>query len=495
MNRCPSPAKALLLGLIMAQGIATLQVRFSNKALYQTLVAVRKAGYLIIPNQQTMPRLLEWSSAFFGALFFTLSVGAGLSILAFAAAWVWVNLFRRNRILLLVWLILWMGLLLLENRRGLDFMSSLYFLFIPPAVFLAACRPAVLRAGQKSLLRRVGYIAPVPLLALLWSSQMGSSIFTDLRDHLLLSHSPGTKIVDFYYEYTLFPAEVLKSLDQKTLKTCYTGNLRRKPVVDALERALVHFDYLSIDESHRVDLNIRESSRDLILEHNGKEVLQTSLRKLLADPAGVLKEFSEKIDRFSFFRHFTFLSLLFGFPITLYVFLHALLCFPASLIFDSRISTLIASALCLSIGVALFLVFYVGRGAKIQDQDPAMALQSDRWQTRVAALQAIERRSLDIGDFRAYQRLLASPHIPERYWLARDLGQSRRPETYLTLMGMLNDSSPSVVSMALFGLGQRRDPSSIDLILRWMNSSDHWYCQWYAYGALRALGWKQSRSK
>jgi hypothetical protein len=498
MSRCPSPIRALFLGLIMAQGIATLQVRFSNKALYQTLVDIRRAGYLVIPNQQTMPRLLEWSPAFFGALFFTLSVGAGLSILAFGAAWVWVNLFRRNRILLLVWLILWMGLLLLENRRGLDFMSSLYFLFIPPAVFLAACRPAVFQPGQKSLLRSVVYvvyIAPVPLLALLWSSQMGSSIFTDLRDHLLLSHSVGTKIVDFYYEYTLFPAEVLKSLDQKTLKTCYTGNLRRKPVVDALERALVHFDYLSIDEDHRVDLNIRESSRDLILEHNGKEVLQTSLRKVVADPAGVLKEFSEKTDRFSFFRHFTFVSLLFGFPITLYFFLHALLCVPASFFFDSRISTLIASALCLSIGVALFLVFYVGRGGKIQDQDPAVALQSDRWQTRVAALQTIERRSLDIGDFRDYQRLLASPHIPERYWLARDLGQSRRPETYPQLMGMLDDSSPNVVSMALYGLGQRRDPRSIDQILRWMNRSDHWYCQWYAYRALRTLGWKQSRSK
>jgi hypothetical protein len=495
MNRCPSPTKALFLGLIIAQGIATLQVYFSNKALYQTLAAISRAGYLVIPNQQTMPRLLELSSAFNGGLFFTLSVGAGLSILAITAAWVWVHFFRRNRVLLLVWLILWVELLLLVNRHGFCFMASLYFLLIPPVVFLANCGRAPLQPEQKSLLRAIGYIAPIPLLALLWSSQMENHIFTDLRDHLLLSNSPGTKIVDFYYKYTLFPAEVLKSLDQKTLKTCYLGNLQRKPVVNALERELLLRDYLRLDEDHSVDLNIRESSLGLIFEHRGKEVLRTSLKKFLANPAGVLKEFSERADRFSFFRHFTFLSLLLGFPITLYVFLHALLCLIASLFFDSRISTLIASSLCFCIGVALFLVIHVGKGGKIQDQDLAMVLQSNHWQNRVAALKTIERRSLDIGDFRAYQRLLTSPHIPERYWLARDLGLSQRPETYPHLMLMLNDSSPNVASMALYGLGQRGDPRAINDILKWMERSDHWYCQWYAYRALRALGWKQSKSK
>jgi hypothetical protein len=494
-NKCPSPTKALLLGLIIAQAIATLQVYFSDKALYQTLTAISKAGYLVIPNQQTMPRLLEFSSAFFGGLFFTLSVGAGLSIMAIAAASAWVHLLRRNRILLLVWLILWLGLLLLVNRSGFSFVTGLYFLFIPPAVFLATYKRAPLRSERSDLLRGIAYIAPIPLLAVLWSTQMESRMFSDLRDNLLLSNSLGEKINDFYYKYTLFPSEVFKSLDQKTLKTCYLGNLQKKPVVNALERELIQHDYLSLDADHSVDLGIKETSRELIFEHKGKEVLQTSLKKLMANPIGVLKEFSEKTDRFSFFRRFTFLSLLIGFPITLYLLLHALLCFPSSFFFDSKVSTLIASALCLAIGIGLFLVVYVGKEGKIPEQDLALALQSNHWQNRVAALKTIERRNLDIGDLRAYQGLLKSPYIPERYWLARVLGRSRRPETYPLLLLMLSDSSPNVVSMALYGLGERGDPRAIKEILSWMGTSNHWYSQWYAYRALRALGWKQSRSR
>jgi hypothetical protein len=490
---CPSHIKALFLGLATAQAIATIQVYFSNKALYQTLTAISKAGYLVIPNKRTMPLLLEFSSAFFGGLFFTLTTGAGLSIMAIAAAWAWVHLLHRNRIFLLGWLILWLGLLLLVNRSGLSFMTSLYFLFLPPAVFLAACKRAPLSSEQRDLLRRIGYIAPIPLLAVLWSSQMESRIFTDLRDNLLLSNSLGTKVVDFYYKYTLFPAEVFKPLDQKTLKTCYLGKLQKKPVVNALERELNQNDYLSLDADHAVDLSVRETSRGLIFEHKGKEILQVSLKKLLDNPSEVLREFSKKADRFPFFRRFTFVSLLIGFPITLYLFLQALLCFLSSFLFDSKVSTLIASALCVAIGISLFLVVYAGREGKIPEQDLALAFQSNHWQKRVAALRAIERRNLDVGDFRAYQGLLKSPYIPERYWLARVLGRSRRPETYPLLLLMLSDSSPNVVSMALYGLGQRGDPRAIDEILSWMRTSDRWYPQWYAYRALRALGWKQSR--
>jgi hypothetical protein len=492
---CPSHIKSLFLGLATAQAIATLQVYSSDKALYQALIAISKAGYLVIPNQQTMPRLLEFSSAFFGGLFFTLSVGAGLSIMAIAAAWVWVHLLRRNRNLLLVWLVLWLGLLLLVNRSGFSFMTSLYFFLIPPAVFLATCKRAPLISEQRDLLRSIAYIAPIPLLAVLWSSKMESRIFFDLRDRLLLSNSLGEKINDFYYKYTLFPSEVLKSLDQKTLKTCYLGNLQKRPVVNALEKELVQHDYLSLDANDSVDLSVKETSRGLIFEHKGKGVLQASLKYFLDNPTGVLKEFSRRTDRFPFFRRFTFVSLLIGLPITSYFFLHALLCFLASFVFDSRVSMLIASALCLAIGIGLFLVVYVGGEGKIPERDLALAFQSNHWQNRVAALKTIERENLEIGDFTAYQGLLKSPYIPERYWLARVLGRSRRPDTYPPLFLMLGDASPNVVSMALYGLGQRGDPRAIQEILTWMGTSDHWYPQWYAYRALRALGWKQSRSR
>jgi HEAT repeat protein len=91
--------------------------------------------------------------------------------------------------------------------------------------------------------------------------------------------------------------------------------------------------------------------------------------------------------------------------------------------------------------------------------------------------------------------MLKSPHIPVRYWLARALAVSRKPETYDDLLSFLDDPHPNVVSMAFYALGKRGDRSAIGLILHRIETSRHWYVQWYAYKALRRLGWKQTASK
>jgi len=102
---------------------------------------------------------------------------------------------------------------------------------------------------------------------------------------------------------------------------------------------------------------------------------------------------------------------------------------------------------------------------------------------------------LDMADFPAYRRMLASPHIPERYWLVKALAVSRHPETYHDLLAFLDDPHANVVSMAFYGLGQRGDRQAIKEILRRIQTSDHWYNQWYAYKALRRLGWRQRTPK
>ena len=140
MNRISYPAKALFLGLILAQIIATFHVYGSNLCVHQNLSHISKAGYLIVPNQKSLPLLLEWGPAFWGGLFFSLTVGAGLSVLAIASAWIWVRLLRRRRKFLLPWLIPWIGLLFLLNRHGFHFVTNLYFILVPPFVFFATVK-------------------------------------------------------------------------------------------------------------------------------------------------------------------------------------------------------------------------------------------------------------------------------------------------------------------------------------------------------------------
>jgi hypothetical protein len=500
MSKCFYTAKVLLLGLITAQVIATIQVHLSNAELYHTLVSIRNAGYLVIPNQRVMPSLLELSPAFYGGLFFTLSAGAGLSLLTLAAAWIWDRLFFRKKILLLLFLIPWTGLIAGMNLKGFCPIVTSYFVFIPIIVFAAALRWMPARSGKKVWLNRIVHIIPIIALAFLWISQMDSNLFLNIRDNLLLSNSFGTKINDFYYKYTLYPAEVFKSLDQKTLKTCSLEHINKKTVAGLLKKELLNHDFLDVKGNAVVDLTIVEQDNILGFENKGKMILKTSLNEFLSGPGNILREFSQRTDKHGFFRHFTFFSLLTGFPVVLYVALHTIFCVILCVFLDSRLSSVISAILCLITAIALLLFFHIGAGGKIEEKNLSEALESAHWQDRVAALKIIQRKRMDIGSFETYKDILTSPHIPVRYWLARVLGASRQPDNYKDLLVFLDDTCPNVVCMAFRSLGQRGKNQSgknriIREIAKRIETSDHWYEQWYAYKALRTLGWKQARSK
>jgi hypothetical protein len=244
MKRRFYAALALLLGLFIAQILATAQVYLSNAELSRTLAAIREAGYLTVPNKNVISHLQEFGPAFFGGLFFTLSLGAGLCLLSFAAAWIWDRLFLRERLILLPGIIFWVFCLVIVNLRGLSPMVSLYFLLVPPVVFVSALRWMPAQGRQTDWLYRVLHLAPVLVLAILWASQMDRHLFPGLRDNLLLSNPLGTKINNFYYDYTLYPAEVFKTLDQKMLKTCRLDAIQKEPVARALQRELLNHDYL-----------------------------------------------------------------------------------------------------------------------------------------------------------------------------------------------------------------------------------------------------------
>jgi len=483
----------LLLGLFVAQVIATLQVYLSNAELHRSLLVLKEAGYLIVPNQHILPRLLSFKSAFWGGLFFTLSIGVFLTFLSWSAAWAWNRLFRRNRLFLYFCLLAWLTSLVLINGMGFCILITLYFLLIPAAVFTAAAK---LPAQGKSppAYRDLLLLVPLIVLALLWATQANSRFFLNLRDKLLLSSAVGTKINDFYYDYAYYPAEAFKSLEQKMLKSCSMGGIQRKPVEQALERTLLAYDYLPVNEARPpADLVVREDDGLLSFQHNGKTILQTNLQEFLASPGKLLVEFSLKTDTCSPFRSFTLFSLLVSLPLVLYAVCFSLFFFIASFGLSPRTSSWVASILCLFLGTALF--FHVHGSLKDESLHPALALASDQWEKRVAALQLIERKKLEVGDFEAYSKLMKSRHIAERYWFVRALGSSRRTSTYRDLLSFLDDPNPGIVSMAFYSLGQRKDSRAVPEILKRIETSDDWYNQWYAYRALRNLGWKQSISR
>jgi hypothetical protein len=495
MNRFFYLAKAVLLGLFTTQILATLHVYLSNADLYRTVTTISQAGYLAIPNQQVIHTLKDFGPAFFGGWFFTLSLGAGLSLSSAACAWLWDRLLGRNRALLILIGLLWLGAVVAVNTRAFCPMVSSYFLATPLVVFVSVLKWMPKQSEKRQWFQRLTIFLPIALLTITWTAHADRLLFLDLRDYLLLSNPVGKKVDDFYYRYTLYPAEVLKSLEQKTLKTCRVTTVQDKAIAQRMERALITNDYLPVAQRAPVDLEIAQSENALLFKHHGKTVLQPSVKTFLSRPEDVLREFSAATEKHALFRQATFVSLLAGFPITLYVMFFALLHFVLRFFLGPTPSSVVAGALCLLIGLALLLPLRLARVSINDDRQLAEVLNATSWHQRVAALRRAVSERLDIADFPAYRRMLASPHVPERYWLAKVLGVTKHREAYEDLLTLLDDPHPNVVSMAFYALGQGGDRQAIPEILKRIETSDHWYNQWYAYRALRHLGWKQGRPK
>lgn len=493
-NRWFYPFLVLLFGLFTAQAISTAQVYLSNGELYRALVIVKDAGYLPIPNERTMPSLQQFGPAFFGGLLFTLTVGAGLSLITLSAAWTWVRLFRRERIVIIPYSLLWLGSLVVVNYQGFSPMVTLHFILIPFVVFIGTLKYMPPRAKEKAWLNRTIHTVPLLILAVLWTSQMDEHLFLNLRDRLLLSNPLGIKVTDFYYDYTCYSANTFETLDQKLIKTCNLDGIQRISLSDTLERELLNHDYLNVGRAGIVDLKVTEQEATLAFENKGKAIIQTDIKGFLSNPGVVLKEFSLKTDSHSFFRQFTFISLLLGFPVILYILLYSLFRSLLALFLGSRTAYVAASTLCFIAGTSLLVVYSFSGGKVIGEEDLEDALRSKNLGDRITALKTIERKRLEIADY-DYRRLLDSPYVPERYWLVNALRVSRRSETLEDLMAFLDDPHSNVISRALYVLGQRGDKRVIHEIFERMEASTDWRNQRYAYSALRNLGWKQRKSR
>jgi hypothetical protein len=491
----PSFLCGIVAGLASAQLLSTLHVFYSNRLLHQKIAAIHAAGYLGIPNPQTLPSLKHLGSAIFGGLFYTLSLGAALALLTIGFLWAWHHLFARKRFVLIGGGAIWLLGLAGMNAGGFNLFGSLYFLCIPSATGLVYLRTLSDSYPKNRLSGGLITLIPLLLLIAVWSSQANRDLFINIRDYLLLSNPFGSAVNAFYYRYTLYPAESFKALDQKLLRTCRLEEIADEGVYRQLENRLRSRDYLRLPSTAPANLTITQTRETLVFFYHDKEILRTGIVDFLEDPEGDLKMFSQRTDRNGFLRQFTFFSILVAFPILLYCGVFALLQLGFAVFLSARAARIAAAAACLVIGLALFYPVFAGSQRAVSIDRLSSALASDDWRDRVAALRIIERRQLDIRKYPLYRRTLSSPHLPERYWVARALAFSHSPATRADLMKLFYDRENGVVSQALFALGKRGDREATSAIVTLIQLADDWYLQRYGYQSLRSLGWIQPASK
>ncbi|MGM0452738.1 MAG: hypothetical protein ACQERN_06195, partial [Thermodesulfobacteriota bacterium] len=135
MKRIVYPAGVLLVGMAAAHLLFTLLIYRSDLALHAAATALKQAGYVVVPNAHVLPSLTRIFPAFCGAVFFTLTTGAGLCLLAFFAAWVKKRLFPKSRIYRLCIVVAWLAVVLAGNAGGINLEATAAAAVILPLVY------------------------------------------------------------------------------------------------------------------------------------------------------------------------------------------------------------------------------------------------------------------------------------------------------------------------------------------------------------------------
>jgi hypothetical protein len=480
--------------------------------LYRHLQAVAAAGYLAVPSEAIEPGLQSVRAALGGGLFFTLTIGALTTLLTIGWLQLWADGFGRPiRGMGIIAGICTIALGVIIVRTG-DSLAAAYVFFVPAAVCLVfrwrnmatapRRQPIDNQVEAENVGKRRAYFLNAfwflaPLIILVWVARPFYSprIFFDVRDRLLLSHPAGRMVNDFYYRYTLYPAELFKSLAQKQIRTFHWVGTDEDVQDKEIVNMLASRDYLPIAANADPDVVIQFVDSDTLLFGEGTDAVRVKVSDFLNRPGKGLRQVSDTADIHWLLRRLTYISLVIGFPLLIYLIAYGWVQWGARSIFSLRVSRVVASVICLLMGMTALWSITNGRPESITETMLPAWVNAKDGRHRVAALKWMEEKQMDPSQFKAYPTFLESPRIVERYWVARALAHGHRGKIDLDLVQMLEDPSPNVVCMALQSLGQRRERAVIPRILDLMKKSKLWYVQLHAYHALKGLGWQQSVSR
>ncbi|RTZ98382.1 MAG: hypothetical protein DSY90_04530 [Deltaproteobacteria bacterium] len=509
-----STAPAIAAGLAMAQIIGTIQVGWSNRLLHCRMAAVTKAGFIPVPGDTIIPALQSFRAAWGGGLFFTFTIGAFLSLSAVGWLRLWEYGFQRYKTGAGILVGICLAVMTVIYASGVDPFAGAYIFLVPASVCLVypwygreTDRPHLVSDGgmeaagrepgarcevqRTFFIRMLWFLLPLAILAGTGRPFFSPRIFFDVRDRLLLSHPAGRLVNDFYYRYTLFPAESFKSLAQKQIRTFYWKGTGKGPHKKEILNTLVSHDYLPIPSDDYPDVVIHFLDPRTLLFVDGTKFAQIPVSDLLQRPGKIFRQVSETLARHRLLRRLTYVSLVAGFPLLVYLMAHGGVRWIAGWLFSAQLRRVITSIACLLMGITLLWCLTCGRPENLSEETLPQLVRAADGRHRVEALRWMEKRWIDPSQFEGYTSFLDSPRIVERYWVARALGHGGGEKNELDLIRLLKDPSPNVVCMALRSLGERGDTQVIPRLLRLMKETRHWYVQMHAYNALKRLGWRQ----
>ena len=483
-------AACILLGVLLAWGTAAVLLTRSGDGIAVRSAAVEQAGGLVVPGMRVRPDPASREAAWWGGLFFALGLGAALGWCGAVGAAVWVLALRRRPRALAGMAAIWTAVLAWAAWPPGGAAAPLFLLVPIPCFALAVGAMQQCPPRRVSLL--AGLVIPLLLLGGAWAHLSRSGGWLDVRDFLLWPHPAGRAIVDGYYRYTLTPAEFIKPLERRQIRTARVVAPGRPDLEASLTDMLRARDYLPVPDDAPLDLVLKADRDALDLERNGRLLLRVPERLFLDSPDWVLSWFSQKADREARLRFLTRIANHWLGPLAwatvFFGLFHALLAAVAG----NRTAGAGAGLALLLLGAVILVPLARARPPASLAADPKGLLASERRQDRIYGLRLAANFGFEIPGLPGYPESATDPDPALRYWTAAALGRSQAPGTWSDLVIMLDDPQVNVRCMAFQSLGLRGDPAAVPTIIEGIRSSRDWYVQWYAYRALKHLGWNQN---
>lgn len=416
--------------------------------------ALLAAGLPALPGNGHLESLAGSDPGWAGALFFGLSLGLGFATVCF----------------------LWGRFLHSLPREALGIGAAALAVFPLFAVFrgevlLAATLVAIAvgagALGWKSAGVGNGWLLALGAVAIAlgfstWSEAPEGG-FTRLRDQYLLKSSAGRAVNDFYYRWTLYPAEAIKPFMALTQPVALLGDREATPQqVEKLRRDLLRTRILTLpEETEGADLRIVNQGGKLLIAA-GKTTLAWPVAAKAQDDA--LLKLSSMTDTAKMLRRMTAYSLAVGCPIAAAL----LLCYPlralSSLI--PRRRNLLFLTLAAAMGVAL-----AAAGRSTEETERRNALMEGK------------------ASATEMQAALTSPDPADRIYGLAAAGRDA-PANKAALLAALEDPVPNVRHTAALALGALSDADVREALLDIVNGQGLWYIKDRAYLALIRGGWR-----
>lgn len=538
-----------MVGAFCGELLGIVLLMISNGNLLSEQKTITLLGYIAVPGQFLFSEMKAFTTYLAGGLFFALTIGLAYGFCCGLIFWLFSRYQKKgyHYVRLLPFVIFLIVLLL--TKRGSDPFVFLFFLLVPLILWFLSSRILSTESFCFIDVIRYGLIFIVFLFLLcvtLWNhnfiNHKNYSInFIEVRDRLLLPTNLGQKIDKFYYHYTLYPARLIKPLNnrlQNVIDLDPQGFPKAK--LRQIRAVLKRYDWFpavsdsNSDSYAKTTLTMGEDeSQEIFFHWHKKPVYNVPYEEFLKAPSEHLKKYSERIYPFDPLRVACGISLFIIIPLALSFWLFmccigfirlVLSLFPLNI--TKTLETFIISGIILIVfGVLIFglkpktyhprLIAFDIPGLKVlifslkpktyPPEDIAelwLIAKGQAQGDRISALHHLDK-SLAPRSYQMYQEeivaLINDPAPVIRRFGAEFMGKlavynktkAKNDEIFPLLFSLLQDSNINVVYTAAGAIGKLRTPQAKEILLDILDSNREWYLKMKAYFALKKIGWRQ----